>query len=165
MQTQSAAARETWRCGSAKAVEMRNAAAHETWPRRSDAAKAMQTQSAAARETWRCGSAKAVEMRNAAAYKTWPRWSDAACEARGCGRAGGERMGGRAMMPNADSVGTMEPYPVAAAPTVPATGAAPSQAVVPFVTARVPAGALPASVVPAIIAVIEGIVLNCLDRR
>jgi hypothetical protein len=107
-----------------------------------------------------------VEMRNAAAYKTWPRWSDAACEARGCGRAGGESMGSRrAMMPNADSMGTMEPYPVAAAPAVPAIRAAPTQAVIPFVAARVPAGALPASVVPAIIAVIKGIVLNCLDRR
>src|SRR5271165_277990 len=124
----------------------------------------METQSAAARDAWRCGSAKAMEMRNAAAHETWRRWSDA-WEARGYGRAAAKNMGRRAVMPNADSMGTMRPDPVAAAPAVPAIGAAPSQAVIPFVTARVPAGALPASTVPAIIAVIEGIVLNCLDRR
>jgi hypothetical protein len=128
-------------------VEMRNAAAYKTWLRWSDAAsKAMETLSAAVGETWRG-------------------WSDAAWEARGHGRAAAKNMGRRAVMPSADSMGTMEPHPVATAPAVPAIRSAPTQAVIPLVTAGVPAGSLPASVVPTIIAVFEGIVLDCLDRR
>jgi hypothetical protein len=51
----------------------------------------------------------------------------------------------------------------ATAPTIPAVAAAPAFAVVPFVPAPIPAGALPAIIVPTVILVVEK-VLHFLDK-
>ena len=68
-------------------------------------------------------------------------------------------------MPNPDAVGAMAADPITAAPAVPAIRAAPARALVPIITAPIPAGAMPALIVPTIVLVIEGIVLSSFDCR
>ena len=69
-------------------------------------------------------------------------------------------------MPNANSMGTMAPDPVSAAPAVPAIGAAPTEAIQPLVAAQIPAGALPAIIVPTVIAaIVKRIVLSFFGGR
>ena len=68
-------------------------------------------------------------------------------------------------MPDACAGATMTADGMAAAPAVPAVRAAPARALVQIIAAPIPAGAMPAIVIPTIILVIEGKVLDLFDRR
>jgi hypothetical protein len=68
-------------------------------------------------------------------------------------------------MPDACAAATMAVDGMTAAPAVPAISAAPPGALVRLITAPIPAGAIPAVVIPTIVLVIEGKVLDLFDRR
>src|SRR5271165_2632624 len=105
-----------------------------------------------------------MESRNAAALEGGGRRWDPGPQTRR--RRAAENLVRSARMPNANSMETMAPDPVPAAPAVPAIGAAPTEAVQPLVAAHIPAGTLPAIIVPTVIAVIvKRIVLSFLDGR
>jgi hypothetical protein len=67
-------------------------------------------------------------------------------------------------MPDACAAATMAVDGMTAAPAVPAISAAPAGALVRLITAPIPAGAIPAVVIPTIVLVIEGKVLDFFDR-
>ena len=67
-------------------------------------------------------------------------------------------------MPNGCAAPTMAADGMTAAPAVPAIRAAPARALVPIITAPIPTGAMPAVVIPTIVLVIEGKVLDPFDR-
>jgi hypothetical protein len=68
-------------------------------------------------------------------------------------------------MPDASAVATMAAGVITATPAVPAIRAAPAGALVRLITAPIPAGTIPAVVIPTIVFVIEGKVLDFFDRR
>lgn len=71
----------------------------------------------------------------------------------------------RAGMPDAYAVAAVAPDRIAAAPAVPAIRAAPTVISIPLIAAPIPTRAVPAVVVPTIVGVIEGIILDCLRWR
>lgn len=73
-------------------------------------------------------------------------------------------VGRRPGVPNADAVAAMSPNQVTAAPAVPAIRAAPAIAAIPLIAAPIPTRAVPAVVIPTIVEVIEGKVLDFLHR-
>src|SRR5271168_1373499 len=74
--------------------------------------------------------------------------------------AGAKATGGRTRMPDACAAATMAVDGMTAAPAVPAISAAPAGALVRLITAPIPAGAIPAIVIPTIVFVIERKVLD-----
>jgi hypothetical protein len=68
-------------------------------------------------------------------------------------------------MPDACAAATMAVDGITAAPAVPAIRAAPAGALVRLIAAPIPAGAIPAVVIPTIVFVIEGKVLDFFDGR
>ena len=104
--------------------------------------------------------------RSAGGSKMTPGRSFGAPQTRGRRRAARAKAAARsAGMLNANAVGTMPANVIAAAPAVPAIRAAPAVAIVQLITAPIPAGTMPAVVIPTVVFVIEGKVLGLFDRR
>ena len=171
----SSAAKAMKTAATAKAVESRDAAAVEARGRRSPGARAMKTPAAAKAMKRRNAAALEARGHRRCSPKPGPsivpppllkRWKAGTPPPWKAGDVGGRRapdpetarrrenLVRSARMPNANSMGAMAPDPVSGVPAVPAIGAAPTEAIQPRVAAQIPAGTLPAIIVPTVIAVI-----------
>jgi hypothetical protein len=158
----------------AKAVRSWSAAALEAGRR--GGAKAVKTAALSAMEGRRAGAVQTRVCRNApvqtgarpspAGAEITAGWSPAGWQApRRWSAARAQASARRTRMPDASAVATMAAGVITATPAVPALWAAPAGPLVPLITAPISARTMPAVVIPTIVFVIEGKVLDLLDRR